>query len=201
MEILGHNTGASLSAQHVSGAGGRLGATVEPTLVEWNGWEVWPHPYPVYQRGDPYRLRAYCLRLFLFKCAWRDESAWHLPAPSGVYRWVNAGGQEALPDERPWKTHGWPGGVDNEDNGWQLTTAAHDFTLDGQRIYQLASDRYGGCLDVLIPPLVHHDLAIVGRAWRRVAKRPAGKETLPANRKLEIKASVCRVDAQEEPAA
>ncbi len=209
MIILGHNTGESLAVQHVSQQPGRLGASVEPLRLDWEGWEIRPHPLTPETDPDWYKWKIvpFCYRAFIYKCAWRDNVTWHLPSPSGIYRLHQTEPAAVLPDERPWVTHAWDV-TDGQDWGRWVDDAAvgmADFTFgDGAALFELAQARFGSGLDYLIPPGAHHDLIVIGQAFRAYYRwRAADGEsesdarTKPANRYLMITASACRVDQQE----
>ncbi|MBP7430710.1 MAG: hypothetical protein KBC05_14850 [Candidatus Hydrogenedentes bacterium] len=211
MRVKGYQTLAGLALQHVAGQAGRLGASDLPIPVTFGGWEEATNPYPVYQRADAYRIRAYCLRVFVYKCAYWTGTTWTLPAPSGIFRVVNLGGQTDWGTGRPYETHAWgtgfhrPGSEEaNVMTGMlQTDTGNGDFTLSGSRIYALALAQHGDCLPFLIPPGSHHDMVIVGECFKRVAKKYPlvsedpdvyqAKDVQTANRRLYCHVSACMV--------
>ena len=209
MFVKGFQTLAGMALQQVAGPPpastrpGKLGASDQPILVEFGGWEEATHPYASFQRADAYRIRAYCLRVFVYKCAYWDGTAWTLPTPAGIFRVVNAGGQTDWGTGRPFETHAWtyPPPEGKWVEGIEATYLQDDssngsgsFTLSGSRIWALADDTHGDCLAVLIPPKAHHDLIIVGTSYKRVAKKSTGpKDVTDANRYLRCYVSACMV--------
>ena len=222
--ILGQQLDAELAAQRVSGADQIMAAAAEPYQVEFSGWELAEHPWPSYQRADGYRVRATCLRLFLYRCAYRDGTTWHLPDPTAIFSpaWHTTT-PIAWPRERPYFALSWCHNlhflfpIEISDGYWTFyfrpeqieeRIGAADFAFTGDTIERIARERYGVGLDGLVPPFAQHDLLILGMAYRRVAKRwppinedgdPRPKESAPANRKLFVVANVFSVmDHREE---
>ena len=210
MRVKGYKTLAGLALQHVAGQSGRLAASDPPLIVTFSGWEEATHPYSSFQRADAYRIRAYCLRVFVYKCAYWTGTAWVLPAASGIFRVVNAGGQTDWGAGRPYETPAWPwnkydtlGGGAIVPGLLQSDTGNGDFTLSGSRIYALALAQHGDCLPFLIPPGSHHDMIIVGECFKRVAKKYPlvsedpdvyqAKDVQTANRRLYCHVSACMV--------
>ena len=217
--ILGQQLDAELAAQRVSGADQIMAAAAEPYQVEFSGWELAEHPWPSYQRADGYRVRATCLRLFLYRCAYRDGTTWHLPDPTAIFSpaWHTTT-PIAWPRERPYWSLSWHYGFTIHVyagfyfEAWpeqiEERSAFGDFAFTGDTIERVGRERYGAGLDGLVPPFAQHDLLILGMAYRRVAKRwppinedgdPRPKESAPANRKLFVVANVFSVmDHREE---
>ena len=214
--IFGQYLDGERPAQRVSGPDQVMAAAAEPFRVEFSGWELAEHPWPSYQRADGYRVRATCLRLFLYRCTYRDGATWQLPDPSAIFAPAAAPGVPlAWPRERPYWALSWHWGsgihaaedFEFETDAIEERTAA-DFAFDGDTIERIGREQFGDGLDGLIPPFAQHDLLILGMAYRRVAKRwppineagdPRPKESAPANRKLWVVANVFSVmDHREE---
>lgn len=193
MTIIGDIGTSDRAAHRVSGPAQIMAATVEPYRVEFGGWELAEHPWPSYQRADGYRVRATCLRCFLYKCAWRDAETWHLPEPTAIFSPLGGNSSETpmeWPRQRPYWSLSW---LELIERSHGQRADAGDFAFGGDTIFRLATERYGAGLDGLIPPGAKHDLLVIGLAYRRVAKRwppvgdppePQPKDSQPANRKL-----------------
>jgi len=217
MMVIGDTSARERVAHRLAGSAAFAVATAEPYRVEFDGWELAEHPWPVYQRTDAYRIVVSCARVFLFRCAWRDSETWHLPAPTAILTPTRGSGPfGAWLYERPYVSLSWcrdgatvrgraarrrshvGASVDFVASDMAAATAG-DFAFGGDTIFRLAAAAHGAGLDGLIPTGAMHDLIVFGTAWNRVAKKGNTKSVTAANRRLWCIANIFGVaDGREE---
>lgn len=119
MMLIGDKAASDRAAHRLAGSDQIMVATAAPIAFYFDGWELAEHPHAP-GRGTEYRLRATCLRHFLFQCAYRDDETWRLPPPLAIFSHDTTrdgklvGDSQTWPFNRPYAALAWHNRPANE---------------------------------------------------------------------------------------